>query len=137
MCFTPQYIAILQNNASPPICQSVKYCVRNLCRASPHTFETFLCALTITLIVRFNFILLTRLCSRNHFIKVLEKCLSASSRARLKKERCFWQPLLIFFSCVLFLFPILQRHIRHVMPHILVRRTDDLSFVYQFLDPVC
>ena len=27
-------IAILQNNASPPICQSVKYCVRNLCRAS-------------------------------------------------------------------------------------------------------
>ena len=29
-----QSIAILQNNASPPICQSVKYCVRNLCRAS-------------------------------------------------------------------------------------------------------
>ena len=28
------FIAILQNNASPPICQSVKYCVRNLCRAS-------------------------------------------------------------------------------------------------------
>ena len=27
-------IAILQNNASHPICQSVKYCVRNLCRAS-------------------------------------------------------------------------------------------------------
>ena len=27
-------IAILQNNASPPICQNVKYCVRNLCRAS-------------------------------------------------------------------------------------------------------
>ena len=27
-------IAILQNNASLPICQSVKYCVRNLCRAS-------------------------------------------------------------------------------------------------------
>ena len=26
--------AILQNNASTPICQSVKYCVRNLCRAS-------------------------------------------------------------------------------------------------------
>ena len=29
-------IAILQNNAFPPICQSVKYCVRNLCRASAH-----------------------------------------------------------------------------------------------------
>ncbi len=29
-----EFIAILQNTASNPIHQSVKYCVRNLCRAS-------------------------------------------------------------------------------------------------------
>ena len=32
--FTLYLIAILQNTASNPIYQSVKYCVRNLCRAS-------------------------------------------------------------------------------------------------------
>lgn len=71
------------------------------------------------------------------FYKSFRKMLNLQAPERVEKGAVLRQPLLIFFSCVLFLFPILQRHIRYVMSHILVRRADDLSFVYQFLDPVC
>ena len=79
-----------------------------------------------------NLIMLTQ-----PFYKSFRKMLICRLRSTFEKGAVLRQPLLIFFSCVLFLFPILQRHIRYVMPHILVRRADDLSFVYQFLDPVC
>ena len=76
------------------------------------------------IIKTYIFILLICLCSRNHFIKVLEKGAVLFAAAP------------DIFSCILFLLPIFQRNIRHVMSHILVSRTDDLSFVYQLLDPV-
>ena len=52
-----------------------------------------------------------------------------------KRAALFRQPLLIF-PVIFVLFSILKRNVRYVMSHILVRRTDNLSFVYQLLNPV-
>ena len=71
------------------------------------------------------------------FYKSFRKMLICRLQSAFEKGAVILAAAPDIFSCVLSLFPILQRHIRHVMPHILVRRTDDLSFVYQFLDPVC